>query len=52
MQEYDRKVTGVPDCGVTLQSILSGQSRIPPQGARIDVAFEGRAWPESDPVLA
>ena len=41
--EYDLNVTGVTDYGVTLQSILSGQSRIPPQGARIDVAFEGRA---------
>jgi hypothetical protein len=41
--EYELHVTGVTDHGVTLQSILSGQSRIPPQGARIDVAFEGRA---------
>ena len=41
--EYDLNVTGVTDYGVTLQSILAGQSRIPPQGARIDVAFEGRA---------
>ena len=41
--EYDLDVTGVTDYGVTLQSILSGQSRIPPQGARIDVAFAGRA---------
>jgi hypothetical protein len=41
--EYDLDVTRVTDYGVTLQSILSGQSRIPQQGARIDVAFEGRA---------
>ena len=41
--EYDLNVTGVTDYGIMLQSILSGQSRIPPQGARIDVAFEGRA---------
>ena len=39
--EYDLDVTGVTDHGITLQSILSGQSRIPPQGTRIDVAFEG-----------
>ena len=41
--EYDLDVTGVTDYGVTLESILSGQARVPPQGARIDVAFEGRA---------
>ena len=41
--EYDCDVTGVTDYGVTLQAILAGQARVPPQGARIDVAFEGRA---------
>lgn len=41
--EYDLEVTGAKDYGVTLQAILSGQERVPPQGARIDVAFEGRA---------
>ena len=41
--EYDLNVTGKTDCGVTLQDILSGQTQIPSQGARIDVAFEGRA---------
>ena len=41
--EYDLDVTGVTDYGVTLQAILSGQASVPPQGARIDVAFEGRA---------
>ena len=41
--EYDLDVTGVTDYGVTLEAILSGQARVPPQGARIDVAFEGRA---------
>jgi hypothetical protein len=41
--EYDLDVTGVTDYGVTLQSIISGQSKIPPQGARIDVAFAGHA---------
>ena len=41
--EYDLDVTGVTDSGVTLQAILSGQERVPPQGVRIDIAFEGRA---------
>lgn len=41
--EYDLNVTGMTDYGLTLQSIVAGQSRVPPQGARIDVAFEGRA---------
>ena len=41
--EYDLDVTGVTDYGVTLQGILSGQSKVPPQGARIDVVFAGHA---------
>jgi len=41
--EYDLDVTGVTDYGVALQAILSGQASVPPQGARIDIAFEGRA---------
>ena len=41
--EYDLDVTGVTDYGVTLEAVLSGQERVPPQGVRIDVAFEGRA---------
>jgi len=41
--EYDLDVTGVTDHGMTLDAILSGEAAIPPQGARIDVAFEGRA---------
>ena len=41
--EYDLMVTGMTDFGITLDSILSGASAIPPQGARIDVAFDGRA---------
>lgn len=40
--EYDLDVTGVTDYGVTLEAILSGQAKVPPQGARIDVAFSGR----------
>jgi hypothetical protein len=41
--EYDLDVTGMTDYGVTLQDILSGHAAVPPQGARIDVAFDGRA---------
>jgi hypothetical protein len=41
--EYDLEVTGLTDSGVTLQGILSGQEKVPPQGVRIDIAFEGRA---------
>ena len=36
-------VTGMTDYGVTLEAILSGKEKIPPQGVRIDVAFEGHA---------
>jgi hypothetical protein len=41
--EYDLDVTGVTDYGVSMESILAGKERIPPQGARFDVAFEGNA---------
>lgn len=41
--EYELDVIGVTDYGVSLDAVLSGQVRIPPQGIRIDVAFEGRA---------
>ena len=41
--EYDLNITGVTDYGITLDTILSGKEQVPPQGARIDVAFEGRA---------
>lgn len=37
------EVTGVTDCGVTLDSVLSGTAPIPSHGIRLDVAFEGRA---------
>jgi Protein of unknown function (DUF3237) len=40
--EYDLDVTGVTDYGVSLEAILAGKEKVPPQGARIDVAFEGR----------
>jgi len=41
--EYDLDITGVTDFGISLEAILSGKEAIPPQGARIDVAFEGLA---------
>ena len=41
--EYDLDVTGMTDDGVSLDAILSGKEKIPPQGVRVDVAFEGRA---------
>jgi hypothetical protein len=43
LYEYDLDVTGMTDHGLGLDAILSGQLPVPPQGARIDVAFEGRA---------
>jgi hypothetical protein len=41
--EYDLDITGVTDYGVTLEATLAGKEKVPPQGARFDVAFEGRA---------
>jgi hypothetical protein len=41
--EYDLDVTDVTDYGVPLEDVLSGKTSVPTQGARIDVAFEGRA---------
>jgi hypothetical protein len=41
--EYDLDITGATDYGVSMESILAGQETIPPQGARFDVAFEGKA---------
>ena len=41
--EYDLDITGMTDFGMSLEAILSGKEAVPPQGARIDVAFEGHA---------
>lgn len=41
--EYDLDFREVTDYGVSLAAILAGKQGIPPQGARFDVAFEGRA---------
>lgn len=41
--EYDLDVTGMTDYGISLDAILTGAAQVPPQGIRIDVAFDGRA---------
>ena len=40
---YDVEITGMTDFGIELGVILDGSRPIPPQGARFDVGFEGRA---------
>ena len=40
--EINLEITGVTDYGVTMDAILSGKEKVPPQGTRFDVAFEGR----------
>ena len=35
--EYDLDVTGVTDYGVSLDAILTGKEKVPPQGVRIAV---------------
>ena len=39
--ECDFNITGVTDYGVTLDALLSGKGKVPLQGTRFDVAFEG-----------
>jgi hypothetical protein len=39
--ELDLNVTGVTHHGVTMDAVLSGKERVPLQGTRFDVAFEG-----------
>ena len=39
--ELDLHITRVTDYGVTMDAILSGKEKVPLQGARFDVAFEG-----------
>ena len=41
--EYVLDITGVTDYGLALDAVLSGKNKVPPQGARFDVAFEGNA---------
>ena len=41
---FDEKIqlTGVTEFGVSLDEIIKGQSQLPPEGARFNIAFEGR----------
>jgi hypothetical protein len=39
--EYELDVTGATDYGITLDAILSGKEKVPPQGVRVDVSFAG-----------
>ena len=41
LYEYELKFTGVTEYGVSLEAIVAGEVAPPPEGARIDVAFEG-----------
>jgi hypothetical protein len=41
--EFDLDITGVTDYGVSMDAILSGNEKIPPQGACFEVAFNGRS---------
>jgi Protein of unknown function (DUF3237) len=41
--EFDLDIAQVTDYGVGMDAILSGKEKIPPQGARFDVAFDGRS---------
>lgn len=34
--EFSLDVTGVTDCGVTLDAVLSGKTSVPPQGIRLE----------------
>jgi len=40
---YEVITTGTIDFGVELGAVLDGTAAVPPQGARFDVAFDGRA---------
>jgi hypothetical protein len=40
--EEEVSLTGITEYGISWDDILSGKAKIPPQGARFDIAFEGR----------
>jgi len=40
--EYEFNLTGVTDYGVSMDAILAGKETVPLQGARFDLAVEGR----------
>ena len=39
--EYNLKITGVTEYGVSLASLMAGDVAPPPEGARFDVVFAG-----------
>ena len=41
LYEYTSNITGAVEYGVSLQTLTSGQAPPPPEGARVDVYFEG-----------
>ncbi len=43
LYEYTVKFTGMTEYGVSLESLMAGEIAPPPEGARFDVAFEGRS---------
>ncbi|HET7118205.1 MAG TPA: DUF3237 family protein [Hanamia sp.] len=43
LYEYNLKITGLTEYGVSLQELASGKIPPPPEGARFDVAFAGEA---------
>lgn len=43
LYEFHGKFTGVTEFGVSMEALTSGQTAPPPQGARIDVSFEGQS---------
>jgi hypothetical protein len=40
--EEEVNLTGISEYGVSWEDILSGKVKIPPQGVRFDIAFEGK----------
>jgi hypothetical protein len=43
LYQHDLNIKAVVDYGLSMDAILSGKERIPPQGAGFDVAVEGRS---------
>ncbi len=43
LYEYEVKFTGITEYGVSMESLVAGEIAPPPEGARIDVAFEGES---------
>lgn len=43
LYEYNLKITGMPEYGVSFEDLMSGKIPPPPEGARFDVVFTGEA---------